>query len=196
MAEQTAFDVFLSYNSKDRPAVIRLAERLQAQGLKVWLDKWELRPGYPWKKALEDAIETIPMVAVFVGQEGVGPWQSQEIYGFLGEFVEHGKPVIPVLLEDCPAIPKLPFFLKQFTWVDLRDGHPDEGFYRLVWGITAKKPEQLEAIDIIINLFYTISAISIKLLCNAITQTGSYRYAPIYRLYSCRGLNSDLLTSY
>ena len=44
MAEpENRFDVFLSHNSKDKPAVIALAKRLQANGVKVWLDAWELR---------------------------------------------------------------------------------------------------------------------------------------------------------
>jgi hypothetical protein len=59
---------------------------------------------------------------------------------YLTEFVEHHKSVIPVLLEGCSDQPKLPIFLKHFTWVDLRDGQYDDGFGRLVWGITGKKP--------------------------------------------------------
>ena len=34
------YDVFLSYSSKDKPAVRRLAERLKGDGLRVWLDEW------------------------------------------------------------------------------------------------------------------------------------------------------------
>jgi hypothetical protein len=61
MADPTSpppFDVFLSHNSKDKPAVIELALRLQANGVKVWLDAWELRPGHPWQEALEQIIKT------------------------------------------------------------------------------------------------------------------------------------------
>ncbi len=134
------FDVFLSYNRKDQAAVIALAERLKAYGLKVWLDVWELRPGHPWQEALERIIETTRAAAVLVGTDGLGPWQDREMRGCLSEFVEHDLPVIPVLLPGCPTVPKLPFFLKQFTWVDLRDGQEEEGFRRLVWGITGDKP--------------------------------------------------------
>src|ERR1039457_5780611 len=40
-----SFDVFLSYNSKDRGRVRRLAERLRGAGVRVWFDEWVIRPG-------------------------------------------------------------------------------------------------------------------------------------------------------
>ena len=145
------FDVFLSHNSRDKPAVIQLAKRLKAQGLNVWLDVWELRPGQPWQEALEHIIETTQTAAVLVGADGFGPWQSREMRGCLSEFAENGKVVVPVLLPTCPSeIPKLPFFLKQLTWVDLRDGKEDVGFYNLIWGITGKKPKELDEDDLLI----------------------------------------------
>ena len=38
-------DVFLSHSSKDKAVVRAVAERLRADGLRVWLDEWELKPG-------------------------------------------------------------------------------------------------------------------------------------------------------
>lgn len=46
------FDVFLSHNSADKSVVEILAQRLQANGVKVWLDKWSLIPGESWQEAL------------------------------------------------------------------------------------------------------------------------------------------------
>ena len=43
MADSFQYDVFLSHNSKDKPRVRRLAERLKAAGLRVWLDEWVIR---------------------------------------------------------------------------------------------------------------------------------------------------------
>ena len=46
-----AHDVFLSHSSKDKEVVRAVAERLPADGLRVWLDDWEIRPGdslSPW----------------------------------------------------------------------------------------------------------------------------------------------------
>src|SRR6266567_6514484 len=59
------FDVFLCHNSKDKPEVKRIAELLKAQGIVPWLDEWELRPGLPWQRALEEQIEHIKTAAVW-----------------------------------------------------------------------------------------------------------------------------------
>jgi hypothetical protein len=134
------FDVFLSHNSKDKPAVRELAEKLKSRGMRVWLDEWELVPGRPWQEALEQIIQTTKSAAVLVGADGFGPWEIPEMRGCLSQFVERRLPVIPVLLPTAPSKPVLPLFLTQFTWVDLRAGTIKEGLDRLQWGITGQKP--------------------------------------------------------
>ncbi len=136
-----SFDVFLSHNSKDKPAVRELGLTLRTRGLKVWLDEWELIPGRPWLDVLERVIESIGCAVVLVGKDGLGPWEDREMRACLSEFVGRGLPVIPVLLPGAPDKPALPLMLRQFTWVDLRSGLTDEGVDRLLWGITGRKPE-------------------------------------------------------
>jgi hypothetical protein len=57
------YDVFLSHNSADKPAVEYLAQRLRQGGLKPFLDKWHLVPGDPWQGALEKALGQMPGTA-------------------------------------------------------------------------------------------------------------------------------------
>jgi TIR domain len=83
------FDVFLSHNSKDKPAVRQIAEALEGRGLRVWLDERELVPGRRWISELEKIIETVRTVAVFVG---VVPWEQPEIEGALIEAVSGHEP--------------------------------------------------------------------------------------------------------
>jgi type VI secretion system ImpA family protein len=132
------FDVFLCHNSADKPQVREIAEWLKKRGLLPWLDEWELRPGLPWQRLLEQQITQIKAAAVFVGREGVGPWQQQELDAFLREFVDRGCPVIPILLPDAPREPHLPIFLKGYTWVDFRQREPDP-IERLIWGVTGER---------------------------------------------------------
>ena len=131
------FDVFLCYNSIDRVAVKDIGEDLERQGISPWLDEWHLRPGMPWQRVLGEQIEQVKSAAVFVGREGIGPWQRVEVESFLIEFVSRGLPVIPVILKNAPVQPPLPIFLKPMSWVDFRLDDPDP-LERLVWGITGK----------------------------------------------------------
>ena len=41
MSTEFQFDVLLSHSAKDKAVVRPLAERLRADGLKVWFDEWE-----------------------------------------------------------------------------------------------------------------------------------------------------------
>ncbi|HBL27214.1 MAG TPA: hypothetical protein DD490_10300 [Acidobacteria bacterium] len=133
------FDVFLSHSSQDKPAVEEIARHLRGRGLRVWLDKDELRPGLPWQEGLEEGVRASRSVAVFVGADGMGAWQTPEMRAFLARSKKEEIPVIPVLLPGCPDSPQLALFLEAMTWVDLRPGLTDDGLDRLVWGITGRK---------------------------------------------------------
>ncbi|MBA2680822.1 MAG: toll/interleukin-1 receptor domain-containing protein [Ktedonobacteraceae bacterium] len=135
------FDVFLCHNGQDKPAVKQMAVQLMNSGILPWLDEWELRPGLPWQRALEEQIEKIKAAAVFVGKNGLGPWQQQELDAFLRAFVRRDCPVIPVLLPDAPQEPALPVFLQTMTWVDFRHADPDP-LQRLIWGITGQRDRE------------------------------------------------------
>ncbi len=135
---QQEFDVFLCHNSRDKPEVKAIAVRLMERGIKPWLDEWELRPGMRWQPALEEQIRAVKSAAVFVGVEGMGPWQSEEIGAFLSACVKRGIPVIPVLLSDAAREPELPPFLAERTWVDFRNSEPDP-LDRLVFGISGQR---------------------------------------------------------
>ncbi len=137
--ENHEFDVFLCHNSEDKPMVKEIGKLLRQQGILPWLDEWNLRPGLPWQDALEQEIPNIKCAAVFVGKNGIGPWQKAELSAFLREFINRGCPVIPTLLSDAPSTPELPVFLKAMTWVDFRTADPDP-MERLVWGITGQSP--------------------------------------------------------
>lgn len=50
------FDAFLAYNSADQDEVRRLHDRLQRQGLRVWRDETDLRPGDLDQDGLEAGI--------------------------------------------------------------------------------------------------------------------------------------------
>jgi CheY-like chemotaxis protein len=136
-----AYDVFLSYNSKDVTAAVALAERLRDAGIRVWIDAWALVPGRSWQEALESMIEQTRTAAVLVGPSGLGPWEIPEMRACLSECVSRSMPVIPVLLPGTQDCPVLPLFLRQFTWVDMRGGITPRCIERMVWGITGMRPE-------------------------------------------------------
>jgi len=130
------FDVFMCHNSADKSAVRKICEELKRRGIRPWLDEDQLRPGYPWQKSLEDQIKKIHAAVVFVGPDGIGPWQDLELAAFIRQFVNRRCPVIPCILpEVAKKAPKLPVFLEGMTWVDFRKSK-ENPMGRLIWGIT------------------------------------------------------------
>src|SRR5262249_35635888 len=139
------YDVFLSHSGNDKPVVERLAVKLANEsGLRPFLDKWHLVPGEPWQEALEKALDDSSTCAVFLGPQGLGPWENEEMRSALDERVrDKSLRVIPVLLPG--ADPKdektLPRFLRRLTWVDFRAGIDDsDSFRRLLAGIRGEAP--------------------------------------------------------
>jgi hypothetical protein len=143
------FDVFLSHNSKDKPAVEEIADLLQQKyQVKCWLDKWNLLPGEAWQEGLEEALDQCQTVAVFLGPNVISPWENEEMRSSLEVRVhDKSRRVIPVLLPGAPEARdlQLPRFLSRLTWVDFRSGLQDEtALYRLYCGIKGVIPGKIQ----------------------------------------------------
>jgi hypothetical protein len=121
------FDLFLSYNRRDRTAVERLSTALKEQGLRVFKDDWYLRPGEYWPTALERRLAGSRAIAVAIGRFGLGAWQQREVVAALDRQHRDAKagqppaPVIPVLLEEASEHQAGLVFLLQNSWVEAWD---------------------------------------------------------------------------
>ena len=97
--EPKRYDAFLSYNSQDRAAVREVAGRLQNAGLTPYLELWEVTPGREFQPALAEGLNQSKTCAVFLGPNGLGPWQKQELQVALDKRArDEAFRVIPVLL--------------------------------------------------------------------------------------------------
>src|SRR5688500_2920151 len=92
------YDLFLSYNSKDRDAVLKIHEALKALNFKPWFDQEALTPGRLWQEEAEKGLMSCRAAAVFLGPNGIGPWENLEMRVLLTQVANEGVPLIPVLL--------------------------------------------------------------------------------------------------
>jgi GTPase SAR1 family protein len=132
------YDVFLCYNSQDRPAVEAISKQLKDRGILPWLDVWNIPPGRAWQRVLQEQITHIKSAAVFIGPRGGGPWQQLEQMALLEQFADRKCPVIPVILSGYEGKPELPPFLRLLHAVDYRILDPDP-LEQLLWGITGER---------------------------------------------------------
>lgn len=133
-----SFDVFFSYSRRDRTAVEQVAQALAEEGLRVFLDSWELAPGQSWPRELERKLGQCNAVAIFVGQEGLSGWQQRERdLALVRQTREPGFPVIPVLLTH--ADPGLGF-LELNTWIDLTADSDDRAAISILAAAVRRQP--------------------------------------------------------
>lgn len=133
--------VFLSYNSQNKTAAMRLCALLRLRGLDVWIDQ-DLCPGQPWSAHLESALEETDVTLAVIGSEGLGPWQKKEVEFSFQEEVKGRRRVVPVLLPGVDqASIKLPFTLQANTWVIFGSAvDEDDQLDRIEWAVTGRKP--------------------------------------------------------
>lgn len=132
------FDVFLSYKSQDHNWVERLKESLQLRGIRVWLDKDQIRPGDKFVRALENGLETSRAMALVVTPESLSSGWVDDEYSKAVSLSNQGQlQLIPILFRDA----KIPGFLSNRQSVDFRDDSTfEQSVDRLVWpGITGKR---------------------------------------------------------
>ncbi len=119
MSREFQYDVFLSHNSKDKPRVRRLAERLRTAGLRVWFDEWIIQPGDDIYLAIERGLEASRTLVLCLSPAALGSdWVGLERSTVLFRDPDNAeRRFIPLLLADC----KLPDTLRRYKYVDWRE---------------------------------------------------------------------------
>jgi len=127
---QTTFeyDVFLSYSSKDKETVHALAERLRRDGVRVWLDVWEIEPSAgslsPGERArvraeaIQHGVEkSRTMVMCMSPDYFESEWGRLEHHSMLFRDPTNAlRRFLPLLIKDCQP----PDIIAQFARVDWR----------------------------------------------------------------------------
>jgi len=109
-------DVFLSHSNKDKATVRTIAERLRADGLRVWFDDWELKPGDSIPAKIEQGLEQSRVLVLCLSSNAFGSdWAALESGTFrFRDPLNKERRFIPLRLDDAP----IKGSLAQFVFID------------------------------------------------------------------------------
>src|SRR6185503_16493059 len=113
MADNFPYDVFLSHSSKDKAEVRHIAERLRADGLRVWFDEWEIRAGESIPAKMEEGLEQSRVLVLCMSANAFGSdWAQLESYTFrFRDPLNKERRFIPLRLDAAPIKGSLESFL-------------------------------------------------------------------------------------
>lgn len=138
-------DVFLSHSDQDSEVVRDIAQRLRADGVRVWFDEWEIQPGDNIPAKIEAGLEHSRMLVLCMSAAAFGSeWSRLESHTFrFKDPLNKERRFIPVKLDDAPRKGSL----AQFSYID--------------WELAKREQEYPKLLEAIVNCGFT--AISPKL---------------------------------
>lgn len=119
MPDAFLYDVFLSHNHADKPRVRRLAERLKAAGVRVWLDEWVIQAGDIIALKVDEGLEQSRVLLLCISPAALASgWVALERSTAVHRDPSNaGRRFIPLLLGDCD----LPDTLRRYKYVDFSE---------------------------------------------------------------------------
>src|SRR6185295_16996257 len=130
MADDFSYDVFLSHSAKDKAVVRPLAERLRADGLRVWLDDWEIRPGDSIPAKLEEGLEGSRTLVLCMSAHAFGSdWAQLEAGTFrFRDPLNKERRFIPLRLDEA----RIRGSLAQFLSINWLSENREQAYARLL----------------------------------------------------------------
>jgi hypothetical protein len=124
------YDVFLSHSAKDKPIVRPLAERLRGDGLRVWFDEWEIKPGDSIPAKIEEGLEHSRVLVLCMSANAFGSdWSQLESGTFrFRDPLNKGRRFIPLRLDDAP----IKGSLAQLLYINWHPPDDDRGYAKLL----------------------------------------------------------------
>jgi hypothetical protein len=110
------FHVFLQYRRFDEARALELAKRLESDGLRVWLDKRDIRPGDDWAEQTIEARKSTRVELVLVSKQGLESGMLKTVFD-LGDALEERR-VVLLRLDDF----EIPATAGEVIWMDWLSG--------------------------------------------------------------------------
>ncbi len=122
-------DLFVSYSSKVKPFVERLASDLMRHGVKIWVDAFEMQIGDSLNRKIQQGISSSGWLGIVLSPDSVAsPWVEKELNAALAlELERQSVFVLPLLYREC----KIPLFLRDKVYADFRNSY-DAGLAALL----------------------------------------------------------------
>lgn len=135
MSEPTfTHDVFLSHSSKDKAVVRELAARLKGDGVRVWLDEEQIRPGDSIPAKIEEGLEYSRVLVLCMSANAFGSdWAQLEAGTFrFRDPLNKERRFLPLRLDDAP----IKGSLAQFLYINWLPASREQEYGRLIEACT------------------------------------------------------------
>jgi hypothetical protein len=110
-----AFDVFISYSSKDKAAADAACAALEGAGVRCWIAPRDIRPGGEYGGAIIEAIDHCRvMVLIFSSNANA----SQQILREIERAVSKVATIVPMRIEEVTPTKSMAYFLGAIHWLD------------------------------------------------------------------------------
>jgi hypothetical protein len=134
------YDVFLSHSPEDHAVVRDVAERLHKDGVKVWLDEWELVPGGVIAAQIEEGLERSRVLALCMSANAFESQLENQAVTFLAPANQERR-FLPLRLDDAP----IPSSLARFVYIDWRPANREQEYAKLLEACRQPVTRPLEA---------------------------------------------------
>mgnify|MGYP005848726203 FL=1 len=128
--------IFISHSSHNDSFVSRLAADLRAENLPTWVDHEDILPSQDWDAEVQAALEAARAMILVLTPASVGSHNVKVEWSF---FLELGKPIYPILLEEC----EIPFRLRLVQYANFTAGG-DDALAKLIAALRDRRGPQIE----------------------------------------------------
>jgi TIR domain-containing protein/jacalin-like lectin domain-containing protein len=110
-----AFDVFISYSTKDKATADAACAALESAGIRCWIAPRDVRPGAEYAAAIIEAIDSCHlMVLIFSSNANA----SRQIHREIERAASKGVPIVPMRIEEITPTKSMEYFLAEIHWLD------------------------------------------------------------------------------
>lgn len=129
-----AFDVFISYSSKDKACADAVCAALEAAGVRCWIAPRDICAGTEYAEGIIEGIDACRvMVLVFSSNADVSPQIHREVE----RAIDSRLSIFPFRIEDTMPTKAMEYYLSSIHWLDAYTPPLDSHFGQLVEQVKA-----------------------------------------------------------